>query len=176
MTDFRAPIDQNKQMPENKAEAVVSPVIEPVKEAPVVTSQQTSAPVQNTEKKEWPLDRFLKKMVALIARMTGQPDPITGEKYDPTMSWNVAQKVWDTANKTIEKVGDVAKKTVEVTSNVTQKAVDITTSAVEKVWDVTQKAVETTTSAVSAVKEIKNDISNKEEPATQPLENLEKSE
>ena len=165
MTDFRAPIDQNKQTPENKVETVVSPVVEPVKEAPVVNPQPTSAPVQNTEKKEWPLDRFLKKMVALIARMTGQPDPITGEKYDPTMSWNVAQKVRDSTNKVIEKVGDVAKKTVEVTSNVTQKAVDVT-----------QKTVETTTSAVSAVKEIKNDISNTDKPATQPLENLEKSE
>lgn len=176
MTDFRAPIDQSKQTPENKVETVVSPIAEPAKVAPVVNPQPTSAPVQNIETKEWPLDRFLKKMVALIAKMTGQPDPITGEKYDPTISWNVAQKVRDSTNKAIEKVGDVAKKTVEVTSNVTQKAVDITTSAVEKVWDVTQKAVETTTSAVSAVKEIKQDISNADKSATQPLENLEKSE
>ena len=81
------------------------------------------------------------------------------------MSGNVSQKVWDTANKTIEKVGDVAKKTVEMTSNVTQKAVDVT-----------QKAVETTTSAVNVVQEIKQDISNTNNPSTQPLETLDKPE
>lgn len=160
MTDFRAPIDQSKQTPEQKVETIVSPVVEPVKVtvAPVVTPQAVVAPVQNTEVKEWPLDRFIKKLVHLIAKLSWQPDPITWEKSAPTMSGNIGQKVWDTANKTLEKVWDVAKKTVEVTSNVTQKA------------------VETTTSAVNAVKEIKQDISNTDKPATQPLENLEKPE
>lgn len=172
MTDFRAPIDQNKQTAEKKEETVISPAVEPVKvdvvpvaDAKIAPTQPVSVVVQNTEMKEWPLDRFIKKLVHFIARLSWQPDPITWEKSAPTMSGNVAQKVWDTANKTIEKVWDVAKKTVEVTSNVTQKAVDVT-----------QKAVETTTSAVNVVREIKNDISNTEKPVTQPLESLDKPE
>ncbi len=172
MTDFRAPIDQSKQTPEQKTETVVSPIVEPAKVVtsttvvnPVVTPTPVNAPVQNTEIKEWPLDRVIKSLVHFIAQMIWQPDPITGEKSAPTIPGNVAQKVRDTANKAIEKVGDVAQKTV-----------DITGSVVNKVGDVTQKAVETTTSAVNAVKDIKQDIMWTNQPATQSLESLGKPE
>ncbi len=59
MTDFRAPIDQNKQTPEQKVEDAVSPVVEPVKVdvVPVVDvkmdpPQVVPVVVQNTEMKE----------------------------------------------------------------------------------------------------------------------------
>lgn len=163
MTDFRAPIDQSKQTPEQKVGSVVSPVAPTNSVVPNVSAINTEV-VPNPEMKEWPLDRFIKKLVHFIAQMAWQPDPITWEKSVPTISGNIWQKVWDTANKTIEKVGDVAKKTVEITGSV-----------VEKVGDVTQKAVETTTSVVNTVKEIKQDITWWNQPVTQPLESLEKS-
>ena len=75
------------------------------------------------------MDRFIKKLVHFIAQMAWQPDPLTGEKSPQTISWNIAQKVWDTTNRTIEKVGDVADKTVEITNSVVNKVSDAVQTA-----------------------------------------------
>lgn len=175
MTDFRAPIDQNKQGQQPASEPssqVVQPTQAPVaSQSPVINSNVQA----NGEMKEWPLDRFIKKLIGFIAKMTWQPDPVTWEVNSPTMSWNVAQKVWTTTNEAISTVGNVADKFTDVA----KKTVNVTGSVVNKVGDVAKKSVEVASWAVNQVKEIKEDIQasiNPETKTTQPLDNLEKTE
>lgn len=157
MTDFRAPIDQNKQEQKPVEENISAKTVQPVK-APVVQPSIVNQEVsQKSEIKIWPLDNFIKKLVSFVAKMTWQPDPITWAANIPTMSWNVAQKVWNTTNDAISTVGNVA----------------------DKFTDVAKKTVEVANWAVNQVKEIKQDIKasiNPEIKPTQSLDNLEKTE
>ncbi len=99
--------------------AVASDAEIPVAQQPV----QQAAPVAKTE---WPLDKFFKWLVRFIAKITGQPDPITGAPNPASkalQSWeNIVGKVWGAANKAVATASNVATQAVDTATNVATQA------------------------------------------------------
>lgn len=96
------------------------PVQETVQPA-VVASPEGTPVVKPVTSTEGPLDKFFKRIIRFIARITGQPDPITGA---PNIASQVIQK-WENI---VGKARNVANQVVEKTTDVTGKAVDIATN------------------------------------------------
>ncbi|MEI8092435.1 MAG: hypothetical protein WCG98_10130 [bacterium] len=103
------------------------------------------------------MDRFFKRLIKFLAKLFGQPDPITGAP-NPTAKVSITDKagsfvgkVWDTANKVVDKASAVATQAVDVTKSTVNQAVD-------------------------QVKEVKSEIAATQEPVapaqTQPLDTL----
>ena len=99
-------------------------------EAPVVQSPTQWAPVQAqasatpTSPVARPLDKVFAGIVRFVARITGQPDPITGtpniSKTAKTAE-NIVGKVRNAANQAVEKASDVATKATATVEKATEK-------------------------------------------------------
>ncbi len=94
-----------------------------VQEQPVTPVQIPSetAPVAS---KEGALDKIFTGLVRFIAKISGQPDPITwavNTSQAVKKTENVVGKVWNAANQAVEKASSAAHKTVDTVSQATEK-------------------------------------------------------
>ncbi len=107
------------------APEVAQTPVQPASAEQVAPTQSTPAatPAQPTE---GPLDRIFKWIARFIAKITGQPDPITGAPNVASAAlqkgWNLVGKVWGAANQAVEKASDVAGKAVSTATNVANQA------------------------------------------------------
>lgn len=123
-------------VPNNQTPAQ-APVQNTPAQAPVASA--SSAPAS-----EGALDRFFKRLARSLAKVTGQPDPITGVSNTASQvfqKWqNIVGKVRGAANQVVEKATDVATSAVNTATNVATKVVDTTANvankAVQKVQEV----------------------------------------
>lgn len=86
-----------------------------------------TVPVESTPAApELPLDKFFKWFVRFLAKIMGQPDPITGAPNVASQAiqkWeNIVGKVRDAANQVVSKAGDVATQGVNIATNVATQA------------------------------------------------------
>lgn len=90
--------------------------------SPQVAGVQTPPPHVG----EGPLDRIFRWLAKFIAKITGQPDPITGAPNIASQAiqkWeNIVGKVRGAANQVVEKAGNVAGKAVDTATNVATQA------------------------------------------------------
>lgn len=100
--------------------AIDAPVVtQPV--APVAAPETAQTPVASMA---GPLDKLLTWLAKFFAKVTGQPDPITGAvntSKAATTTWNIVGKVWNTANQVVAKAGDAAGKAVDTVNQATEK-------------------------------------------------------
>ena len=103
-------------VPNNQTSTVQVPI-----QAQIPTAQASTAPA-----KEGPLDRIFKWLARFLAKIMGQPDPITGAPNvaaKAIQTWeNIVGKVWGAANQAVAKAGDVAGKAVDTATNVATQA------------------------------------------------------
>lgn len=140
------PSSENAGMPQNAPAGVfvsnnqtpVEPVA-PVQEIPIQqpVSQTVEAPVapqvEQTPsaevKKEGALDRFFTWVARFIAKISGQPDPITGAQNPASKtlekSQNIVGKVRGAANQVVDKASEVANKTTAAVTQATEKIQDV---------------------------------------------------
>ncbi|MFA6256504.1 MAG: hypothetical protein WC606_04975 [Candidatus Absconditabacterales bacterium] len=101
----------------NQTPATVDKVV------PVAPSVTTSEPVLATE---GPLDRIFRGLARFFAKVTGQPDPITGASNPASKTLQKGQdivgKVRGAANQAVAKASDVASKAVDTATNVANQA------------------------------------------------------
>jgi len=105
-------------VPNNQTPAQQAPV------APVTATTPAWTPAAPA--KEGPLDKFLKWLAKFLAKVTGQPDPIT---WAPNIAskaiaaWeNVVGKVRGVANQAVGKATTAATKIADTTTNVVSQA------------------------------------------------------
>ena len=101
---------------------VVTPVVEPV------TPQAVSvpaAPVATVQPSEGALDKIFKGLARFVAKIMGQPDPITGASNVKSPTAQKADtligKVRGAANQVVSKATDVADKAVNTVNQATQQ-------------------------------------------------------
>ncbi len=141
--------------------------------APVATIPTTPVP----PKKDWALDKLIKRSVKFFANILGMPDPETGaantmvaKATSGPKQWGFVGKVWNAANTVVEKAAEVANKGLDVTGKVTDKAVKVTSSVADKAADVTSNVAN---KAVSEVKNVVPVVSpTPVVPATAPTQSL----
>ncbi len=137
------PVQKETPVQEQVSQTVETPV------APQVQTEQTLPP---EVKKEGALDKFFTWVARFIAKISGQPDPITGVKNPVSQtlqkSQNVVGKVRGAANQAVEKASEVANKTTTAVNQATEKIQNVipapTTVTAEKpaVESVENKSVE----------------------------------
>lgn len=110
----------NNQVPVT-ADTTPTPIEAPVQPVQAVASVPVVTPVVATER---PLEKVFNWLAKFLAKVSWQPDPITGEpntSKTATKAWNVVGKVRDTANQVVAKAGDVAGKAVNTVNQATEK-------------------------------------------------------
>ena len=131
------PSVENVEMPQNAPGGVFVPngqnawnSVTPVQTSSVQQTVQSVAPQsQQTPspevQKEGALDKLFTRGARFFAKISGQPDPITGEKnaLNETIqkSQNVVGKVRGAANQAVEKASEVAHKTTAAVTQATEK-------------------------------------------------------
>lgn len=134
------PSSENAGTPQNAPAGVFVPngqtpvePLTPVQETPIQqpASQQVETPVAPQispvveGKKEGALDKFFTWVARFIAKIFGQPDPITGAQNPASQalqkSQNIVGKVRGAANQVVDKASDVANKTTAAVTQATEK-------------------------------------------------------
>lgn len=101
----------------------------PTVESPVAPSASVDTPTPTPKvETEGALDKIFKWLAKFFAKITGQPDPITGQPNvaaKTIQKWeNIIGKVRSVANQVVGKAGDVAGKAVDTVTNVTIQAAE----------------------------------------------------
>jgi len=167
-TSTEAPVSQQVETP------VVQEQVSVVSEQPVVPIQWTpeTAPVAP---KEGALEKIFNGLARFIAKISGQPDPITWTANSSAVAnkaWNIVGKVWNAANQAVEKAWEVATQATNVVGQATEKiqqvvppptAAQPSAPAPEQVWEQAmpeqatmvseQSVVESPTASVSSASE-----------------------
>jgi len=127
----------NNQVPvQTQVSTTQIPVETPVQQPSI---QTTTAPIMA---KEGPLDKIFRWLARFFAKITGQPDPITGTP-------NVASQTAKKTENIVGKVRDVANQAVAKASNVASKAVDTVNQATEQVQKIIPPTSKTAVSEAS---------------------------
>ncbi|HMS90871.1 MAG TPA: hypothetical protein PKC87_01500 [Candidatus Absconditabacterales bacterium] len=122
--------NQSNPSPENQGipQGIPTGVFVPNNQVPVQTPVTTNNSPETTTPQivEGPLDRIFRGLAKFIAKITGQPDPITGAPNVASQALqkgeNIVGKVRGAANQVVEKAGDVAGKAVDTATNVATQA------------------------------------------------------
>lgn len=115
----------NNQPPVTSPETPVQNISQPS----VSEQASVAAPVQQASSpsaSQWMLDKMIMWLVRFIAKITGNPDPITWEVSPAAQSAfqkteNIVGKVWNVANKAVSTASDVASKATTVVTQATEK-------------------------------------------------------
>lgn len=115
----QTPVESVVPVQETPVQQSVSQVVE----TPVTQQIEQTSPAE--VKKEGALDKFFTWVAKFIAKVSWQPDPITGEQNSVSQalqkSQNIVGKVRGVANQVVDKASDVANKTTTAVTQATEK-------------------------------------------------------
>jgi ABC-type transporter Mla subunit MlaD len=136
---------------------------------------KTTVDTQPKVATEWSLNKFIKSTVSFLAKITGQPDPVTWESNPisqkvPNVD-KVFTKVWDSANDVTNKVVDVTNKTIDTATTAVNKTIDTATTVANKASQVAEIVAKDAMFWVNAVSQtISENIPTTTKPETKPEE------
>ncbi len=93
-------------------------------QTPVAQPSVAPAPVQQAPTWEGALDKIFTWIARFIAKISWQPDPITGApntSKTAVKTENIVGKVWNAANQAVEKATEVATKAADTVNQATDK-------------------------------------------------------
>ncbi len=94
----------------------------------VPSPQQPSSVISTSWTSEGVLDNFFHRLIRFIAKITGQPDPLTWvSNTSPTSqtTQRVVGKVWDTANQALQKVSTITSQATQIVEKATEKIQEV---------------------------------------------------